>query len=83
MSVVTSARGVRVSGIARRPDLAQTRRLLIPALAIGWTLLWWFLATATGHHRDMTWYAADYSSLYAGGLATDGFYGYSPAFVEL
>jgi hypothetical protein len=74
--------GATLSGRLTKPDFAETRRLLVPALAVGWTLLWWFLATATGHHRDLTWYAADYSNLYAGGLATDGFYGYSPAFVE-
>jgi Glycosyltransferase family 87 len=67
----------------RRPDFAAVRRLVVPGLAIVWTLLWWGYATANGHHRDMTWWAADYSNLYAGGLATDGFYGYSPAFVQI
>ena len=61
---------------------AQVRRAVIVAASVAWTLVWWWYATANGHHRDLTWYAADPSNLYAGGLATDGFYGYSPAFFQ-
>lgn len=66
------------TGLAR-----SLRRVVLPAAAIAWTAIWWVLATATGHHRDLTWWAADMDNLYAGQLAADGFYGYSPAFVQL
>jgi hypothetical protein len=61
---------------------AQFRRAIIVGASVAWTLVWWWYATANGHHRDLTWYAADPANLYAGGLATDGFYGYSPAFFQ-
>ena len=71
------------SGTFAGPNLVHVRRVLLPALGIAWTLIWWAYATASGHHRDLTWWAADTSNLYAGGLATDGFYGYSPAFLQI
>ncbi|CAN5727543.1 hypothetical protein BH23CHL7_BH23CHL7_02300 [soil metagenome] len=58
-------------------------RLALVAAAAAWTGTWWFYATASGHHSDLTWWGANMANLYAGGLATDGFYGYSPAFVQL
>jgi hypothetical protein len=70
-------------GVLATPNFANARRILVPALAVAWTLMWWFFATSSGHHRDLTWWAADPSNLYAGGLATDGFYGYSPAFLQV
>jgi hypothetical protein len=73
-------RAVWSPSIARLPSL---RRALLAAAAVAWTAVWWFYATANGHHRDMTWWAADMADLYAGRLAADGFYGYSPAFVQL
>lgn len=72
-----------VAGDFAPPTVSDLRRLAVVAGSIAWTLVWWFYATASGHHRDMTWWAADSSNLYAGGLATDGFYGYSPAFVQI
>jgi hypothetical protein len=71
------------SGMVAAPSLLQARRILVPALAVAWTLVWWWYATATGHHRDLTWWAADTSNLYAGGLGAEGFYGYSPAFLQI
>lgn len=65
-----------------RASNESLRRFGLAALAVAWVLIWWLLATATGHHRDLTWWGADFSNLYAGGLATDGFYGYSPAFIQ-
>lgn len=71
------------SGMFAAPNFLHARRILVPALAVAWTLIWWWYATATGHHRDLTWWAADTSRLYAGGLAAEGFYGYSPAFLQI
>jgi hypothetical protein len=69
--------------VLERPALDRLWRVLLPSAAIAWTLVWWGYATALGRHGDLTWWSADYTHLYAGGLATDGFYGYSPAFVEV
>ena len=75
-STATAVRRARI-------EPATLRHLVIIAMSIAWTLVWWGYATANGHHRDMTWYAAEPSNLYAGGLAVDGFYGYSPAFFQV
>jgi hypothetical protein len=71
------------AGVIERGWLKRAWTSFLVAFAVTWTAVWWWYATATGHHRDLTWWAADYGNLYAGGLATDGFYGYSPAFVQL
>lgn len=55
----------------------------MPAASVAWTLVWWAYATAVGHHRDLTWWAADAADPYVGRQTDDGFYGYSPAFLQL
>ena len=64
------------------PSLEPLRRAFLPAAAVAWTLVWWWYATATGHHRDLTWWTADGADPYAGEWTTHGFYGYSPAFLQ-
>ena len=64
-------------------DTARMRRVFWPAAAISWTTVWWLNITLRGQHGDLTWWTADASQPYVGGVAEAGAYLYSPAVIQL
>jgi hypothetical protein len=64
-------------------ESAALRRVVLTAAALVWTLIWWWQITRLGQHGDLTWYTANPAQPYSGGVAEEGSYLYSPAFMQI
>jgi hypothetical protein len=63
---------------------ARYARPLLVASAVAWTMVWWVYATAFGDQGDMLpWWTVPLDDPYGGLHGEPGFYGYSPAILQL